>query len=937
MYIDKDELLSRTNGGLDIIFDYYPQAREAHQSGKTDFKLRDEKTASARLKRQPDGNWVVTDFGDDSIPRNGILVCMKEENLEFREALVLLAGKYGVEGVKPVDPPKPEIRKRDAKPDEKEGEYFFEIKEEIPDHELEILGPKLNKGHLVTNEVCKALNFVSLESFTYIKNRQAVITRSTEKYPIFMLDEGEFKKIYQPLSFDKKFKFWYVGKRPKDYVNGLKQLEAAYEKYCKDQKREKTEEEIEKGFTYEKLGEAILASGERDALNVKGMGIHVVWQNSETAKLSNKNYRSIMKCVDTLYVLPDIDATGKKAAVELGLEYNDIKIIWLPEKLSKFKDRRGNPRKDFRDYVELYPDRKRFHQLMNVAMPLRYWDKEMRKEGPKYFFNNEQAYNFLYANGFSRIENKNLKEGFMFVKVDGHTVWEIKAYEAKEYLLDYTKRKYLPIDLRNLLHRSSQLSEGALAGLPKTDIDFTDFTREEQCLFFENATWIIDKKGVREYKPGEVQRYVWKEEVVPHKVKLLDEPFKLKLDKERGWDIEVLNDESYFFRFLINASRMYWRKELEDHVEELDENKQKQYLTENHWKIDGKLLDPEEIWEQKQHLINKIFAIGYLLHRYKDPSKPWCVYAMDNKDADVSASHGGSGKSVAFKAVRNFMKSVTLNGRNPRLTENPHIYDRVNEHTDFLLIDDADPYLNFQFFFDALTGEMNINPKNNQSYEIPFKDAPKFCITTNFALRNIDPSTERRILYAVFSDYYHIKGENTDFRENRTIRDDFGINLFDDYDENDWNNDINFFAFCIKAYLTINKKFNPPMQNVMMRNLRIEMTDTFKDWADSYFHVDSGRLNDKLVKSEVFEAFLHESGVRKWSSNKFGKAIRAWAKYNGYEFNPKEMCNNDGRIIGKVNGKAEEQIFIKAPDVEVPEEADPDLIMGNSREDAKPL
>jgi hypothetical protein len=58
--------------------------------------------------------------------------------------------------------------------------------------------------------------------------------------------------------------------------------------------------------------------------------------------------------------------------------------------------------------------------------------------------------------------------------------------------------------------------------------------------------------------------------------------------------------------------------------------------------------------------------------------------------------------------------SFSYTRRNQALTDNKHIYDRVTEHTDYILIDDADQYLNFGFFFDAVTGDLNVNPKNNK-------------------------------------------------------------------------------------------------------------------------------------------------------------------------------------------------------------------------------
>lgn len=905
MYIEKDELLKRTNGGLDIIFMYYPDAQEAHMGRKKQFKIRNERTPSATLKQLSDGNWVVTDFGDDSQPRNGIQICQKEDRLEFREALAFLADKFGIAALAPEEKPKADVEFRPATPDEKDGEVYFSVKPEIPKHELEVLGPR------VDNEHCKSLSYYSLYSFTRVKDRKAIVTKSNDRYPIFMLDRGEFKKIYQPFSEDKAYKFQYVGNRPKDYINGLSELKKAYEDYKKSQ-----DNGVEEGQDYEKIPEAILASGERDALCVKSFGYFPLWMNSETAKLTYDNYRDITACVDELYLLPDIDTTGINSAVSLGVEFLDAKIIWLPESMRRFKDRRGKQRKDFRDYVELYPSKQAFRKLMDVAMPMRFWDMEMKEKGIKYHFNPEHAYHFLGCNGFRRMENKNLKDGYMLVHVNGHTVREIFPAEAKEYLQKFVKERFLPIDLRNMLHRTNQLSEASLAGLPKTELDFSDYTKESQFMHFVNATWEISKKGITEHRPGDIPRYVWHEEVIDHKVKVMPAPFEVKQNKANGtWDIAISSLDSLFFRYLINASRIHWRSELENKADKLNATDREKYLKENRYSIAGRLLEQDEAFEQKQHLINKIFALGYLLHRYKDPSKPWCVYAMDNKDGDINESHGGSGKSFCFKAPRMFMKSVVLSGRNPKLTENTHIYDRVTEHTDYVLIDDADPYLNFSYFFDAVTGDMVVNPKNNKSYEIPFKDAPKFCITTNYGLRNVDPSTERRILYCVFSDYYHTKSEKNDFRETRTIKDDIGKNLFLDYTEDEWNADINFFARCVQAYLTIAQKFDPPMENVLMRNLRIEMGDLFKEWADVYFSDEAQNRDKDLRRTEMWLDFCDKTGAGKnWSAKRFGQALKAWCRYNGHELNPEERgVNKDGRIIVResMSGKTEEYFHIK--------------------------
>lgn len=932
-YVEQQDILDKTQGGLDIILSYYPQASECLKSNRKEFKIREnERTPSARLKQLNDGNWVVTDFGDDAVPRNAVQVCMREEEISYREAIVKLAGRYGVGGINP-EVNKPGFEKRAATTDEEEGKTYFDIKDEITEKELAELGP------LVTKEVCKKYNVHSLNSFKYIKDRIAQITTSNENYPIFMRDCGEFQKIFQPKNPDKAFRFRYAGKKPKEFVNGLAQVEKAYRDLNEDYDPESDDPKKKK---MRKLGEIIRASGERDALNLAGMGYLPIWFNSESESISGQLYFDLTKMADDIYNLPDIDSTGKKQAIKLGLQYLDLKTIWLPAKLSDYKDHRGKPRKDFRDYVDLWPKIEDFKKLMRVAMPMRFWDEVYNDGGIKYVFNNEQAYYFLQGNGFYQFENKNVRDGMMFIHMNNNIISQAEADDCRKFIQNFLKDRFLPIPLRNTIHRSNQLNESSLRGLDEIKLDFTDYDKQTQYLFFTNRTWKVTAAEITELKPADVDRYVWEEEVIPHKVTKKDPPFRMKFDKEDNeYDIEILNIDSDFFKFLINSSRIHWKAELVQREKDIQPGVKSEYFEQNRYNIAGPRLEYEEKWEQKQHLINKIFSIGYLLHRYKDPARPWCVFAMDNKITETGESHGRSGKSFAYRTIRYFMKSVTLNGRNPKLTENPHVYDRVTEHTDYVLIDDADQYLNFGFFFNALQGDLEVNPKNNQSYEIPFEHVPKFCITSNFTLRNIDPSTEGRILYTVFSDYYHVRTEGEEYDSDFTIRDDFGKNLFLDYNEEEWNDDFNFFAACLQFYLSVPRelKLNPPMDNVTKRNLRTEMTEPFKNWADVYFDAKQG-MCDKLIERDIaYKDFEEKSGQHKWTTNKFTKALKAWSKYTDYvlELNPPEFRNSSGRIIRKVGSAAAEMIYIKTKEISAELIAEAAIAKDETGEEDKPF
>tara|TARA_R110002020_G_C16314529_1_gene774162 strand:- start:19 stop:2940 length:2922 start_codon:yes stop_codon:yes gene_type:complete len=916
MYIDQKDILKETDGGLKIILHYYPQAERCVQNTRYKFKKRvTEKTASANLKLMPDGNWVVTDFGEGK-SRNGILVCMEEENLSFKDAIQLLAERYGIkEGGTPAEILKPTITDRPAKPEENEKEWYFELNEEFSEMEVrnvlaEHAIPYKGKGSEKViqfdkvKEVFRRYNFYSLKSYSMVKDRKVIIISATDKYPIFMWDEGDFKKIYQPLSVDKSRRFMYYGERKKDFLHGLSACHKAYEKNYPKGAEEILDEDSGEMIkpTPIKLESIFYVSGGSDGMNLAMIGENVVWGNSETAKLTKDQFKKMSYIAEKVINVPDIDATGLREAHRLSSEHLQLYTVELPAELKLKPDKRGNPSKDVRDYLKHF-NAYSFQQLVKTALPYQFWDviRVKNKMGvwkDSFEVKNTRMYNFLRKNGFFRIELQNEKLGYIYIQIVDNVVKQIKANEVKSYINQFLAGIAAEETLRDTFYRSNQVNEGSLSNLPTIDIDFSDYDKTNQFFFFENKTVQVNAKQIIEYKPGEIQRYVWEDELVKHNFKMQEPQFKITTRTDGTLDIDILKKDCIFLNYLINTSRVFWRKELEEALDEKSPAEAEAYRTRHKFDIAGELLSEEEINEQKQHLINKIYTMGYLLHRYKDPSRPWAVFAMDHRIGDDGESHGGSGKSIAYKAIRHFMKSVTLDGRKNKLTEDQFIYENVTVHTDFILIDDANQFLDFQFFFAPLTGDLTVNPKNNQRFIIPFKDVPKIALTSNFVVRNLDSSTERRLLYAVFSDYYH-KNSNNHYREDRTVKDDFGINiLMDDFPESDWNDFYNFMLQCCQFYMN-HEKIEPPMNNVEQRNLISIMGEAFHSWADVYFSEESGFLDTLVVRNDAFEDFKRNTRAG-WTSQKFSKALHAWARYYHWELDPDEFKNGQGRIIRKV-------------------------------------
>jgi hypothetical protein len=292
------------------------------------------------------------------------------------------------------------------------------------------------------------------------------------------------------------------------------------------------------------------------------------------------------------------------------------------------------------------------------------------------------------------------------------------------------------------------------------------------------------------------------------------------------------------------------------------------------------------------------------------------VFAMGHKISELGESHGGSGKSLAYSFLNKIIKRRHyLEGRNSKLTMNEFIYSGVTEDTDYVMVDDASQYIDFDFFFSQITGSMKVNPKNKDPYEIPFEKSPKFCFTSNFTIRNMDPSKFRRLLFTVFSDYYHSSAGDDGYKQGRKVSDDFGgRELFTDFTESDYNDFYNFCAQCIQFFLSYDFKINPPMDNVTKRNLQSEMGEAFMGWAEAFFETrdtyDNYVYRDQFFSRDIAFEEMVKGTKLKWTANKFKKAMRAFCQWNNWVLNPEEFQGKDSRIIKKIDGKTQEAFYI---------------------------
>lgn len=937
--ITAEQLYQATDNGLDIICLHYPEARKCAQT-KGHFRYRPgERTPSASIRLYSMGNgtkvWKVTDFGGDATALSPIDIHMEANNFNFVEAILDLGAIFNIADTSVRPENRPDIRKQPATPEQEDGCTYWEIDQNFSAEECKIMGPR------VKSETLKSLNWYRVKYLVSVKNREATYKYSNEHYPIFMREcwfqnaKGEqdrFYKIYEPCNFDKRWRFQYQpkDKKPQRYTNGLHELRKAWVSYNEDERElfEADPDNAKESYRDKKLPEVVICSGERDSLCVRSLGYHPVWFNSETYKISEEEINELRKYADVIYNIPDIDETGVIKGTQLALRFIDIRTVWLPSSLKKFRDARGNCRKDFRDWMEMNPGNKDFRLLLNRADSAQFWSVSYDKKSgnPRYSIDLASLHAFLRLNGIYALKEEHVANT-RFVKITDNIVELITPREVRAFVSRWADDTGQPKAIRSLILSTAFLGPASLDALRDIELDFSDSTPHSQFFYFPGyAVEVTAKEFIKhDLRNNATGRYCWQTNVIDHHIKLRDPMFEVTHEGDglhsEDYDIDIKDLSSPFLNYLINSSRIYWRQELEYGWDDPDGENAREYYKAHKFDIAGPRLTAEQIQEQKQCLLSKIFCIGYMCHKYKERSRAWAPFAMDNLIGENQQCNGRSGKSIMFYLLGNIINRVNLDGRKRDLLKNEHVFEQVTKYTDMLLVDDCCPELNIKDFYNMITGDMTVNPKHIGIFTLLFQDSPKFCFTTNYVPREFSSSSRQRLLYLVFGDYYHAISEENDYRENRSVHDDFGKDLqASDYTEKEWDADINFILQCTRFYLSlthINLKIEPKLDNIIYRKHLSDMSDSFRDWAETYFAKGSGNLDTFITRAEAFEDYKRFSGVKSTPMASFTRALKGFCFTCDYieELNPKEFHNSGTRILKRVDydgaKKQMEQIYIR--------------------------
>ncbi|WP_449015963.1 AAA family ATPase [Prevotella sp.] len=339
----KEEILSRTNKGLDVFCFYMP----IDFVPKRNFRnpMYDDRRASCNIYLDnKSGCYRMKDFGNDAYSGDCFWFAATMLGLDVRKDFVKVLETINRDlqlnicierkehsnphtmMMKPCKPPlvQPpnQLKKMEGKKWYKLIEQSFNVKELDYWEQYGIDAKTLQRFHVK-----------SLARYESVSNQGKPFTLgSTHEDPMFAYSMGKFVKVYRPKS---KLRFLYGGEKVNDYVFGFQQLPS-------------------KGDV------VFITGGEKDVLSLSAHGFNGICFNSETAQIPENIIEGLQLRFRHIIILYDSDETGIREAKRQTDALAQYKVLSLTLPLQG-----GKSEKDISDFFALGNEAKDLKVLLN--------------------------------------------------------------------------------------------------------------------------------------------------------------------------------------------------------------------------------------------------------------------------------------------------------------------------------------------------------------------------------------------------------------------------------------------------------------------------------------------------------------------------------------------------------------------------------------------
>lgn len=466
----------------------------------------------------------------------------------------------------------------------------------------------------------------------------------------------------------------------------------------------------------------------------------------------------------------------------------------------------------------------------------KFWDvDDSDKEKINVIFNIPKYFEFLDKSGYKKIYLHPKESTFVFIQ--NNIVEATSAERIKDYVFEYIE--VLRSNLKNtedekenriVLYKLISILKGPdfkmfrperLQGLRTCNKPFQRDDKDTSYFYFQNCFVEVNRDEICCKPYSELKHLVW-----------------------RSWiarcDFQTTEEESVFKRFIsLTCNR--------------DEQKSKALRT----------------------------AIGYLLHKYKDPTVAKAVVLYDDNDSENP--EGRTGKSLILSSIGHVRKVSIIDGKEMN-DKDRFAFQSLDYDTEVVGLDDVKQNINFEHLFHRISAGFSIEKKYSEKKYVKFEDSPKIVITSNYFLDQLGGSAKARMMEYGLQPYFSYK---------HTPKDEFGHLFFNEWDSTEWTKFYNFMLGCCSEYLREGLLATTSTSDVDNRRIILNTSPEFCMWADHFF----GCLfnwNEWVSSDVIYDSFLNYSDEFKrmsdkgsFSKNTFNKWLKIYATSKGIQFDLK--------------------------------------------------
>lgn len=456
----------------------------------------------------------------------------------------------------------------------------------------------------------------------------------------------------------------------------------------------------------------------------------------------------------------------------------------------------------------------------NVNIYETFWSVDYNQRNvPKIKIQKYKLEKFLSANNFGLYFHEEGSNIFRLIHDNNGFIDEVGSETIKKFIKQYvqslpsnfdkkgTPKGITPDELLELVYNGSDtyFSPSFLEFLDHKKLDLLKDTAKHSYFAYANGVVVITKDTVKLKSYGEIKKSIWNTQV----------NYKHNISIDQDFDPTLCE----YYRFLEKVSN-----------------------------------------DDFERLSYAMTLIGYILHSYKDPSKPYAPILAE--ETDDESKGGGTGKGIFFKAISEMLPTVKIDGRNFKPEKN-FAFQRVTLGTKLVVIEDCPRNVDFEKYYPTITEGMTVEKKNKDELFLSYAESPKIAFTTNYSINNSAEHAKRRQKVFEFASFFNSRYTPMDF---------FGHKLFDNWDEDEWNRFYNFMFFCVSLYMKEGILEVNNSNALKRKGVKLNFGEEFLEFYDDL--VERAEIN-YVTLTEEWKSFLmrNEMDKKDYSMKRFRKAL----------------------------------------------------------------